>query len=123
MFDVNHDRFKRSLKEESRVASGLGGRRLPRSGGMAWSKHDTTTMGGDLKTADLLVENKRVEPHVKSVSIKREWLQKVTTGSNMQMRYPAMALTFEEAEGFEQDWMLLPMSLASRLLALLESEK
>lgn len=116
----NHERFKRSLKEETRIAGTLGGRRLPRSGGLAWSKHDMTTDGGDLVTLDFLVEHKRVEPHVKSVSIRRDWLTKVTEGANRKMKEPAMVITFEKAQGHESDWMLLPLSLAERLLGKLD---
>lgn len=101
----------------------MGGRRLPRSGGLAWSKWDKKTAGGDLGTSDLLVEHKRVEPHVKSVSIKRDWLKKVTEGANRQGKYPTMALTFEDAKGHEKDWMVFPMSLAERLLGKLKEEE
>jgi hypothetical protein len=81
------------------------------------------TAGGDLKTEDLLVEHKRVEPHVKSVSIKRDWLRKVTEGANQMSKYPALALTFEDAKGHEKDWIAFPMSLAEHLLRKLREEE
>jgi len=116
VFEANHDRFKRSVREESRVAKALGGQRLPRSGGLAWSRHDATTAGGDVKSRELLVEHKRAEPATKSISVKRDWLAKVTAGAKRANRVPALALTFEGAEGFDPDWVAIPLPFALRLL-------
>ena len=121
-FDPNYERYKRSMKEEKRVAKKIRGRTQPRSGGLPWSKHDGSTAGGDLTGADIHVEHKRVEPGTKSVTIKREWLQKVTKGANRRMKIPAIGVTFEEADGHEQDWLLLPLEFADRLLQLLEED-
>lgn len=124
----NHNRMKDSLKEEGRIAKKLGGRRLPRSGGLPWTPMDRKiatglTVGGDVETGELLVEHKRVAPHVKSVSIKRDWLKKVTEGAHGTMKYPAMVLTFKDPKGHEEDWMLMPMSLAERILGKLKEEE
>lgn len=69
-----------------------------------------------------MVEHKRCEPQVGSIGVKREWLQKVTAGAKFKTKYPAMVLTFENAQGHEQDWALLPMSLVKRLLGKLREE-
>jgi hypothetical protein len=113
---------RKSKKHEIRVAKELGGKRLAASGAKRFSKWMPTsvTAGGDLGTKDLLVEHKRAEPETKSIGVKREWLQKVTEGAKRCMKDPAMVLTFEDSNGFEQDWMLLPLSVAKRLMVLPE---
>ena len=115
-FDVNYQRAKRSTVEENRIADKLGGRRLPRSGGLPWSSSDSTTDGGDLTSKYLHVEHKRVEPQVKSIGIKRDWLEKVTEGAARRGKVPAMAVTFESASGHATDWLMLPLDLAKRLM-------
>lgn len=95
---------------------------MPRSGGLAWSRNDATTAGGDITTKDLHIEHKRVEARTKSISVKREWLVKVTEGARRRMRIPALVVTFETAQGHAQDWVMLPLEDAERLLALLGSE-
>jgi hypothetical protein len=116
-FDHNYDRYKKSKREEDRVADKLDGNRLPRSGGLAWSAHDKTTDGGDLKGKHLLVEHKRVEPDVKSIGIKREWLAKVTKGAARRIgKTPALVVSFERPRGHVQDWLMLPLDVAKRLM-------
>jgi len=122
VFEPNHERYKKSTKAEKRVAERVGARTQPRSGGLAWSRADGTTAEGDMTSADLHIEHKRVEPQTKSIGIKREWLAKVTGGAKRRNRVPAMAVTFEEAEGHEQDWLMLPLEFAERLLKLLEED-
>lgn len=85
---------------------------------MPWSKSDSTTAGGDLTSKDLHVEHKRVEPQVKSIGIKRDWLKKVTEGANRRMKVPALVITYEQAQGHDQDWVMLPLDTARRLMAL-----
>jgi hypothetical protein len=121
-FEPNYERAKRSTKHENRFAGRLGGRRLPRSGGLAWSRHDRSTDGGDITTTHLHIEHKRAEPQTKSIGIKRDWLQKVTEGANRQMKIPAMGLTFEDALGFEQDWVAVPLSVMERFLKALDDD-
>jgi hypothetical protein len=121
-FEPNYGRFKRSRKEERRFAKRLDGRVQPVSGNRPWSKHDGTTAGADLTTKNLHVEHKRAEPGTKSISVKREWLQKVTEGANRRTRIPAVGLTFEDPSGHTGDWLLLPLEFAERLLKMLESD-
>jgi len=90
-----------------------------RSGGLPWSKNDPTTACGDITTPDLHIEHKRIEPDTKSLGVKREWLAKVTDGANRRMKTPAMAFHFEGAKGHAEDWLLLPLDMAERLLAML----
>lgn len=115
--------MKRSTREERRIAERLGGRRLPRSGGLPWSRYDTSdvihaqTAQGDITTPEWHIEHKRVEPQSKSIRIPREWLVKVTEGARMRMRTPALVVSFETSQGHAQDWVFLPLEEAERLLA------
>lgn len=116
VFEQNYDRAKKSTREEERIAKKLGGRRLPRSGGLEWSRHDSTTDGGDLANRDLHIEHKRVEPQTKSVRVTRDWLAKVTEGAKRRAKIPGLVVSFEAAQGHEQDWLMLPLDVALRLL-------
>lgn len=89
---------------------------------MPWSRHDSTTACGDLNTAELHIEHKRIEPDTKSIGVKREWLQKVTVGAKRTMKVPAMAFHFEGARGHAEDWLMLPMEVAERFLAALRED-
>jgi hypothetical protein len=113
--DANRDRFRRSKKHEERVAGVLGGKRLPRSGGLAWSRSDATTAGGDLKTEVALVEHKRTENQ--SISLKKEWLHKVAAAAKRSNKDPAIVITFEEKLQPPEDWILIPVEVYRRLLA------
>lgn len=110
------------MKDEARIAKRLGGRVYKRSGGMSWSRHDVTTMRGDLSTPDLHIEHKRIEPTTKSISVKRMWLSKVTAGARRVMKIPAMVFHFEEAQGHDEDWILLPLDVVERLFTVLKDE-
>jgi len=117
VFDANHDRYKKSKREEDRIAAKLGGQRLPRSGGLSWSAHDKTTDGGDLKGRHMLVEHKRVSEGVKSIGVKRDWLAKVTKGASRRTdKVPALVISFENPRGHAQDWLMIPLDIAKRLM-------
>lgn len=112
----NHDRAKRSRKQEDRIANKLGGRRLPRSGGRHWSKYDKTTDDGDIATPDLHVEHKRTDK--KSISVKREWLEKVREGAAKFGKHPALVITFEDpSKPYSQpeDWIMVPLDVARQV--------
>lgn len=113
-FEPNKDRYRRSRKHETRVGTALGGKRLPRSGGLAWSKHDKTTAGGDVCTPIALVEHKRTEKQ--SLSLKLEWLQKVEAAARRLHKDPAVVITFEQKLRSPEDWILLPLAVYKRLI-------
>lgn len=121
-FDVNYDKARKSKREEDKIAKRMGGRTHPRSGGLPWSRHDATTACGDVTTKDLHIEHKRAEPDTKSIGVTRAWLRKVTKGAKRRLKIPAMVLHFEDARGHGEDWALLPLEVAERLLAVLDAE-
>jgi len=110
----NYGKVQKSKKHEKRIAKELGGKRLPRSGANRWSKWNKSTANGDIKTPTLHVEHKRTEKA--SISIKREWLEKVCDGARAVAKDPAVVITFEDASEIPQDWAIIPLSVLKRLL-------
>ena len=115
--DANYGQVKRSKKDEERIAEELGGERLARSGAHQWSKHDFKTARGDVITPRLLIEHK--ETARKSMSLKREWLEKVTEGALDVSRDPAVVITFMDGRKRE-DWMLVRLEDFKRYMRALE---
>ena len=112
--DDNHDRYKRSTKHEERLGKRLGGRRLPRSGGLAWSKWDKTTACGDIAVPDFHMEHKRTERG--SMSIPKEWMDKVSEGARRVAKDPGIIVTFEKKNAPPVDWVMIPLEVFERLL-------
>jgi len=104
--EPNYDRYKRSQKHEQRLATKLGGKRLPQSGAKKLSKYairsqtdlgrraETITLNGDLTIGDFWVEHKRTE--TATMSIKKDWWLKVCEGARAAGQDPALFVTFEE---------------------------
>ena len=110
----NRNRAKRSRKHEERVSSSLGGRKLPRSGGRLWSPDDHTTDDGDLGTPDFHVEHKGTITG--TMSLKKEWCDKVRRGARKTAKDPAICFTFETPNGRKkEDWMAMPIEVFKRL--------
>jgi len=118
--DANYDRYKRSKRHEDRVAKRLGGRRLPRSGGLAWSRWDRSTAGADLGTAEFHIEHKRTQN--KSISVTREWLEKVSEGARKAMKDPGLVLCFEHKTGEPDEWIAIPLEVFEKLLKAVETK-
>lgn len=119
--DANYDKYKRSKKHEDRLGKRLGGKRIPRSGGMAWSKWDSSTAGGDISVPDFHIEHKRTD--CKSMSVQHEWLTKVSEGARKVGKDPALAVTFEKKGQFLDDWIMIPLDVFERLLKLSKSNE
>lgn len=100
------------------------GRRLPGSGAIkvARNAHSSETLGGDIESAELLIEHKFVYPDTKSYAISRSTLEKVTDGSNRSHRYPAMVITFEKATRHAKDWIMIPLDVARKLMPSLQDQ-
>lgn len=111
--DPNYDRVKRSKKHEQRLGKRLGGRRLARSGGQAWSKWDKATAKGDISAPTLHLEHKRTD--AESISVKKEWLVKVSEGARRVGKDPGLVITFEKIGSKPMDWVLIPLDLLERL--------
>ena len=119
--EPNTDRKRRSNKNERRLASKLnGGKRIKQSGGALWSPRERgsgtrTTEGGDVKTRDFHLENKRTDK--KSMSVQREWLDDVKAAARRVMKEPGVILTFETKFQESEDWVMVPIAVFERLRA------
>lgn len=119
-FDPNYNRSKKSQKHEKRLADGLGGRTLRQSGAAPVSKWAKKLGGGhvseqgDFRTDDFLIEHKSTEKG--SMSLKREWLNKVREGAERSARDPAVIITFDRGLQKHEDWVLLPRSVFDKLM-------
>jgi len=118
--DPNYDRAKRSRKQEQRVADRLGGRRLPANGAKSISRWSTSkvlntnpTQKGDLSCREFHIEHKRTETD--TMSIKREWVRKVSEGARFAGKDPAVIVTFEKRGMPEEDWVLVPIAVFERM--------
>jgi hypothetical protein len=110
-----HDRYRRSRNQEQRIARSFPkGKRLPRSGGLAWSRHDGTTAGGDVVTSEFLLECKLTRSS--SITIKRSWLDKVRDGARRLGKDPGLVITFERHLEPPEDWIFVPLAVAKRRL-------
>jgi hypothetical protein len=77
-------------KAESRTAKRLSGRLTPASGASIGAK-------GDIHTPTFLIENKSTVKE--SISLKLDWLRKITTEARGVDRSPALAIQFTDEAG------------------------
>lgn len=86
--------IRRSRAQERKDARDYGGRVQPGSGSGEFRK-------GDVRTAELLIENKRTD--AQSMSIKGEWLDKIWFEARSEGRLPVVGI---EIAG--REWVLMP---------------
>lgn len=99
---------KKSQRQESRVASTMGGRVQKGSGAVRLYK-------GDIKTPELLIEAKRTDKG--SLSVKREWLEKISKEAESYGKVPALSIEFADMPKLvEKDWVAIPASFLKRLM-------
>lgn len=101
---------KYSKKQEDRVAKVLGGKVNANSGATSFFK-------GDIRTDHLLVECKTSTKEVRSVSIKKEWLEKLNE-ERFAMGKQHSVLAFDFGDG--KDYFIIDKRLMSMLLDTLE---
>lgn len=101
---------KYSKKQEDRVAKVIGGKVNANSGATSFFK-------GDVRTDHLLVECKTSTKEVKSVSIKKEWLEKLNE-ERFAMGKQHSILAFDFGDG--KDYFIIDKRLMSMLLDTLE---
>lgn len=101
---------KYSKKQEDRVAKVVGGKVNANSGATSFFK-------GDVRTDHLLVECKTSTKEVKSVSIKKEWLEKLNE-ERFAMGKQHSVLAFDFGDG--KDYFIIDKRLMSILLDTLE---
>lgn len=101
---------KYSKKQEDRIAKVVGGKVNANSGATSFFK-------GDVRTDHLLVECKTSVKEVKSVSIKKEWLEKLNE-ERFAMGKQHSVLAFDFGDG--KDYFIIDKRLMSMLLDTLE---
>jgi hypothetical protein len=100
----------RSKEQEIRVARRLGGRRNKASGACAMSKGDVF-----VKERGWLAEAKTTGK--KSMSVKRDWLVKISREASAEKLVPALVVSFEDVPvDVDRDWVMLPIRELLRLL-------
>lgn len=112
--DQDHDRYRKSTKQEDRIAALVGGKRLKRSGGMYWSgRWDGGTEGGDVVSPEFVIEHKRTRRQ--GYTLKVDTLDKVREGAQRKSRDAALVITFERGRALD-DWVVVPLKTLLRLL-------
>lgn len=123
--DKSHRRKPKA--HERKVADTLGGRIQPGSGAFDSHKGDALRAGGKFP---ILAECKRTSGHA-SLSVKAEWLGKITREALAKNRYPALSIQFDdevmqaEAGGQvpgETTWIAFPESVVRALFEELGEE-
>ena len=98
----NRGTHKHGQKSERKTAKRLGGITRPGSGAVAGAK-------GDILLSDYLVENKSTEH--KSLSIKLEWLDKISVEAREEGKAPALSIQFVDKAGNSlrhARWVMIP---------------
>lgn len=97
---------KYSKQQENRVAKNLKGKVNSNSGATGFYK-------GDIIVDEFLIECKTSTKEVKSVSIKKEWLDKLNE-ERFSMGKEQMALAFDFGDG--NDWFIISKPLMKYLV-------
>lgn len=94
---------------EKHVAKVFKGKVTPGSGNKPMHK-------GDVKSDSFMVECKMTKNE--SMSLKLEWLTKISEEATCRDRIPAMHIRFETANGniCEKDWVILPETVFKEML-------
>ena len=90
------------VKSEKRLAKRLGGRQTPGSGALEGAK-------GDVVLPDVLMEAKSTTND--SMSLKLDWLAKISGEASNQSKQPALSVTFVTGDGRPRKdgaWVMIP---------------
>jgi hypothetical protein len=114
LFDKEHNNVK-SRKQENNLAKKLGGKRQKASGAVTHHR-------GDVSTKELLFEAKRTDKD--SMSLKKEWLEKITKEALVSNRIPALSIEFGEIEQLvENSWVAVPLRFFTELMDLYRDQE
>ena len=115
--DPQAQRKRRSNAHEKRLATRLGGKRVPASGGKLWSRRDRNdsvqTDGADVRLSDFMIEHKRTDKE--SMSVKRQWLDQIKEVADRSAKDPGVILTYEDGRKILQEWVMIPLAVFERL--------
>lgn len=98
--------------QEAEIADRYGGSVQRGSG--ATERHK-----GDVVTRDFLIEAKtKMDDGARSMTVKAEWLEKITAQASAVGKDPAIEIRIPGAQGLgvEKDWVMVPASVFQRLI-------
>lgn len=106
-------------KSEARLAQQLGMRNTRASGALSFDKGDATFSA--------MINGKVIRGRMEckstvhqSLSIKKEWLDKIASETTANGEVPVLSISFVDAEGnpqdFNSDWVAMPVSIWRELL-------
>ena len=99
---------KKSRKQENILAKKIGGKRQKASGAVTHHR-------GDVSCKEILFEAKRTDKE--SLSIKKEWLSKISKEALMVGKVPGFSFEIGEAEQLiEMSWTAVPTNFFQELL-------
>ena len=107
VFDTEHNN-KKSKIHENNLANKLGGKRQKGSGSVRHHRSDVITQ-------ELQIECKRTDKE--SISIKKEWLEKISREALVSNKIPALSIEFGEIEQLvEKSWVAVPANFFAELM-------
>jgi hypothetical protein len=128
LLDPNRGKNKKSRKQEDRVASKVGGRRVSGSGNQMPAMRvksgyrNTSCKPGDVNAQDFLMEAKRTDAG--SIRITGDMLTKIEAQAAMKGRLPALAIEIGAMLPMtEKDWVMMPLSVFNQLTGKREEEE
>lgn len=107
-------------EQENRVARRLGGKRVSGSGSSKYSKGDVRDVSARQceENVDFLVECKQTEKA--SISIKWEWLKKITREAHDKQQEPALGISIKGGTDdplCDRDWIAIPARVWERIIS------
>ena len=106
-------------EQENKLAKKFGGKRVRGSGSSKFSKadiRDVSCMNNNGDVVDFLVECKQTDKA--SISIKLEWLKKITRQANAVEQEPAVAVEIKGGSNdplCERNWVMIPARVFEKL--------
>ena len=102
--------------QEERLARAVGGRKQPGSGSSIYAKGDVKERSSEAHDPNRFLWECKQTIH-KSLSIKGEWLDKISKEAIAAGLEPALSIEIKgmESNVAERDWVVLPLSVFKRL--------
>jgi len=101
-------------EQENRLASKLGGKRVSGSGASMFSKADVR----DIRSGDMEFLCEAKQTIHKSISIKWDWLKKISCEADDKQCFPLLSFEIQGGEDdprAERDWIAMPVSVFNEL--------
>jgi hypothetical protein len=113
--EPNRGRAKKAKRHEKNLAKSVGGRRLPASGALPFSRRDRNTAAADVRSDSILYQHKGTERD--SLGVQRDWLFELCIEAKRRSLDPALVILFEKETRCPKEWVAVPMEVFQRLLA------